>query len=141
MKPGILILGSICAATGLAAFLTTSTRVEAATMPYQVFVAGSSQPASGAFRTASDAAPKVVVFQKDKTFHPASIVLEVGDTVEIANDDSTVHNAYCQSGEFRYNSGPQQPGSASRVTFTAAGTYEVRCAIHPKMKLTVNVAE
>jgi len=83
----------------------------------------------------------VVVSQKDKIFAPGSIEVRVGQPIEIHNDDGTVHNAYCQSGEFKYNSGPQQPGTRSRLAFVKAGVYEVRCAIHPKMKLSVTVVE
>jgi plastocyanin len=82
-----------------------------------------------------------VISQLDKTFAPERIQVRVGDAVAIVNDDNTVHNAYCRSGDFKYNSGPQAPGSQSTLTFETAGTYEVRCAIHPKMKLTVEVVE
>ena len=83
----------------------------------------------------------IIVSQKDKAFAPGSIEVRVGQPIEIHNDDSTVHNAYCQSGDFKYNSGPQQPGTHSRLSFAAPGVYEVRCAIHPKMKLSVTVTE
>jgi len=82
----------------------------------------------------------LVVTQKEKTFLPATIEIHVGQTLEIVNEDTTLHNAYCSAGDFKYNSGPQQPGTKSTLTFTAAGSYEVRCAIHPKMRLAVTVA-
>ncbi len=85
--------------------------------------------------------PAVTVSQKGKLFSPDSVELHVGQTLEITNDDQTIHNAYCQSGDFKYNAGAQSPGSTSKVTFTAAGTYDVRCAIHPKMILHVKVLE
>jgi plastocyanin len=81
-----------------------------------------------------------VVTQKEKTFLPATIEIRVGQALEIVNEDTTLHNAYCSAGDFKYNSGPQQPGSKSTLTFTAPGAYEVRCAIHPKMRLAVTVA-
>ena len=83
----------------------------------------------------------VVVSQKSKTFSPATVEIHVGQTLEITNDDQTVHNAYCQAPDFKYNAGAQAPGSTSKVTFTAPGAYEVRCAIHPKMVLHVKVIE
>jgi plastocyanin len=83
----------------------------------------------------------IIVSQKDKIFAPGSIEVKVGQPIEIHNDDATVHNAYCSGDDFKYNSGPQQPGTRSRFAFTKAGEYEVRCAIHPKMKLTVTVTE
>jgi len=81
----------------------------------------------------------VVVTQKEKAFLPTVIEIRVGQAVEILNEDNTLHNAYCVSGDFKYNSGPQQPGTKSSLTFTTAGSYEVRCAIHPKMRLAVTV--
>ncbi|HYC71569.1 MAG TPA: cupredoxin domain-containing protein [Opitutaceae bacterium] len=89
----------------------------------------------------SGGAGDIVISQKDKAFAPGSVEVKVGQTIEIHNDDATVHNAYCQTGEFKYNSGPQQPGTRSRLTFATPGVYEVRCAIHPKMKLAVTVTE
>ena len=83
----------------------------------------------------------LTVSQKEKSFSPAEASVRVGQTLSIVNDDTTVHNAYCQSGDFKYNSGPQQPGGSSKLVFTSAGTYEVRCAIHPKMKLVVTVTD
>lgn len=83
----------------------------------------------------------MAISQKDKAFTPVEASVKVGQVIEIVNDDTTIHNAYCQSPDFKYNSGPQQPGGRSKLVFTAAGTFEVRCAIHPKMKLTVKVTE
>lgn len=114
----------------------------ASAWPYQIsrdeLPAG---PAAKFFRIAESAGADVTVSQKDKTFVPAEAAVRVGQSIAIVNDDSTVHNAYCHGGDFKYNSGPQQPGSSSKLVFTQAGTYEVRCAIHPKMKLTVTVTE
>ena len=115
----------------------------ASVWPYQVSHAGTGEivPARLVRLAAGDTPAAVTVSQKEKTFAPAEASVRVGQTVEIVNDDTTVHNAYCQSGDFKFNSGPQQPGSRAKLVFTAPGAYEVRCAIHPKMKLTVKVAE
>ncbi len=91
-------------------------------------------------RVDTGASAAVSITQKEKIFLPDAVKIRVGQAIEILNDDNTVHNAYCSAGEFKYNSGPQQPGSKSSLTFTAPGTFEVRCAIHPKMRLTVTVA-
>ena len=42
-------------------------------------------------------------------------------------------------GEISFDSGDQEPGSKTDVTFPVAGDFDVLCAIHPKMKLTVHV--
>ncbi len=43
------------------------------------------------------------------------------------------------SSALKYESAEQPPGQAIEVQFPAAGTFEIRCHIHPKMLLTVNV--
>lgn len=113
----------------------------AATSPYFITHASTGDSAARLVRLTDATAASVQVSQKNKTFEPAALDIRVGQTVAILNDDSTVHNAFCSAGDFKYNSGPQKPGSQSTLSFTAPGTYLVRCAIHPKMLLTVKVSE
>lgn len=108
--------------------------------PFRVTQTDTQELASrGVARLAAGAVATVKVSQKEKSFLPATVEIHVGQSIEIINDDNTVHNAYCSAGDFKYNSGPQQPGSASSLVFTAPGSYDVRCAIHPKMRLAVVV--
>lgn len=110
---------------------------------FHVVHAGTRQPITleAVALAAGEGGDGIVVSQKDKIFAPGSIEVRVNQPIDIHNDDATVHNAYCQSGDFKYNSGPQQPGARSRLAFVKAGVYEVRCAIHPKMKLSVTVVD
>ncbi len=62
-----------------------------------------------------------------------------GDSIIFVNEDDFVHQIYVNSPSFTYESEEQEPGKAMDVRFPAAGTFEVRCHIHPKMLLTVNV--
>jgi plastocyanin len=39
----------------------------------------------------------------------------------------------------QFNAGSQQPGHVLKVKFDKAGKIDVRCAMHPKMKMSVNV--
>jgi plastocyanin len=89
---------------------------------------------------AGDAAGKKTVSQKNREFSVQAITVKKGETVVFRNDDSITHNIFANvvGNEF---SQVQEPGKSSEVTFQAAGTVQVRCAIHPKMKLTVNVTE
>ena len=58
----------------------------------------------------------------------------------IVNDDSDLsHRAYIEAMAFTFDSGNQAPGSRMPATFDKAGTFQVLCGIHPKMKLTVRV--
>jgi len=86
------------------------------------------------------ALPQYTVSQKGREFHPGLITIKRGDTIEIVYDDGDMlHHAYIDSDKFSFDSGDQQPGSKTDITFTVAGTFNVLCAIHPKMKLEVHV--
>lgn len=85
------------------------------------------------------AAPHVIS-QKNREFKPGEIAIERGETLQFVNDDGDLlHHIYSNASAFKFDSGDQQPGSKFDVTFTVAGDYTVRCAIHPKMRLLVHV--
>ena len=87
------------------------------------------------------AAEDHVISQKGKRFQPESLSVRVGDRVLFQNDDEITHNVFSRTQGAAFNVGLQQPGSSSPVTFEKAGPVEVRCAIHPGMKMIVEVAE
>jgi plastocyanin len=82
-----------------------------------------------------------VISQKGKRFQPDALQVKAGDRVLFQNDDEITHNVFSRTPGAAFNVGLQQPGSSSPVTFEKAGTVEVRCAIHPGMKMIVEVAE
>jgi plastocyanin len=86
------------------------------------------------------ALPQYSISQKGREFHPGEISIKHGDTIEIVNDDADlIHHAYIDSPKFSFDSGDQEPGSKTDVTFPVAGDFDVLCAIHPKMRLVVHV--
>ena len=86
------------------------------------------------------ALPQYSISQKGREFHPGEITIKRGETIEIVNDDADLlHHAYIDSPKFSFDSGDQQPGSKTDVTFPVAGGFNVLCAIHPKMLLVVHV--
>jgi plastocyanin len=86
------------------------------------------------------AALPTMVSQKGRAFQPGEISIKRGDTVQIVNDDfDLLHHAYVESEKFSFDSGDQEPGSRTNVTFPVAGMFTVLCGIHPKMKLVVRV--
>jgi plastocyanin len=90
--------------------------------------------------SASLAQPKYIVSQKERQFHPDELTLKRGETIEIVNDDGDLrHHAYIKSNTFNFDSGDQEPGSKTDITFPVAGDFNILCAIHPKMKLVVHV--
>jgi plastocyanin len=81
----------------------------------------------------------VLVVQRDRKFQTATVDIAVGDTVRFTNEDPFIHQLYTRSPSFAFSSDEQPRGKVLSVPFTVAGTFEVRCEIHPKMLLTVNV--
>lgn len=79
------------------------------------------------------------ISQKGKTFSQASITVNKGDSITFMNNDDVVHNVYSTSQGNSFNLKTQAPGATNVATFMTEGTVEVRCAIHPTMRLTVNV--
>lgn len=96
-----------------------------------VFVAG--------LFTASGQAATVVVTQKDKAFSQAALVLKAGDSIVFENNDTIAHNVFAASPAATFDLKQQKPGAANTVLFDKPGVVEVRCAIHPRMKLVVTV--
>jgi plastocyanin len=79
------------------------------------------------------------IVQKDKAFSQPEIVVREGDRIVFSNEDSVSHNLFSRSEGFEFEIKVQLPGQDSAVSFDHAGTAEVRCAIHPEMKLRVVV--
>ncbi|MDD4901679.1 MAG: cupredoxin family copper-binding protein [Patescibacteria group bacterium] len=63
------------------------------------------------------------------SFNPAEVTVAVGDTVVWTNNDSVRHQIASDS----FNSVPLPQGGSFSHTFTAAGTFDYHCAIHPSM--------
>ena len=80
------------------------------------------------------------VSQRGQVFQPGELVIKRRETVQIVNDDGELlHHTYVDSNRFSFDSGDQEPGSKTDITFTVSGTFTVLCGIHPKMKLIVRV--
>jgi plastocyanin len=79
------------------------------------------------------------VDQKDKEFSVTEITVKPGDKLTFKNGDSVTHNVFSNSKANAFTIKIQQPGQSSTVDFKDEGVTEVRCAIHPKMKLLVTV--
>jgi plastocyanin len=74
--------------------------------------------------------------QKDRAFHPAEVTIARGETLTFTNRDEFIHQIYVNG---LFDSEEKAPGENLSETFTRSGTFEVRCHIHPKMKLVVHV--
>ena len=76
------------------------------------------------------------VIQKGRHFTPPEITIKAGDSLTFTNDDEFIHQMYSDG---QFDSDERKPGQALTQVFPRAGTFEVRCHIHPKMKLVVHV--
>lgn len=85
------------------------------------------------------AATILTVDQRGLAFSTARLTANRGDVVSFTNNDNTSHNILVTGNGISLNSGLQRPGVAFNAPFARAGTYQVTCGIHPKMKMTVVV--
>jgi plastocyanin len=81
------------------------------------------------------------VTQRDKTFGVERIKVKVGDTINFLNDDPFFHNVFSLSEAKTFDLGSYPKGQGRKVTFDEPGRVYVECAIHPTMKMTVEVAK
>ncbi|MBL0707497.1 MAG: cupredoxin domain-containing protein [Sulfurimonas sp.] len=82
-----------------------------------------------------------VVDQKNKTFLPSTMKLEVGDTIRFKNSDPFAHNAYADDKANEFDVGMQFPNKDKVIKMKKAGKFNVECAIHPNMLIEVEVVE
>ena len=102
-----------------------------------------SAPASAASAAAGACAPSstagtVTVKIANFAFDPPTITAKVGDTVTWTNNDSAAHTATVNSDESCTTPNIAN-GASSGITFTAAGTYDYHCKIHPTMTGKIEV--
>ncbi|MES2672674.1 MAG: plastocyanin/azurin family copper-binding protein [Pseudomonadota bacterium] len=85
-------------------------------------------------------AANFIVEQKDKAFSKSTLSVKVGDKVEFKNMDPYNHNIFSLSDIQLFDLGSYPKGESRTVTFEKPGTVDIECAIHPAMKLTVEVS-
>ena len=93
-------------------------------------------PCSLVLAASSGRRPDAVVTQKSRAFRPAEVTINRGETLTFTNDDSYIHQIYVDG---LFDSEEKAPGENLNETFPNAGTFQVRCHIHPTMRMTVHV--
>jgi plastocyanin len=86
-------------------------------------------------------AEEFTVGQKNKAFSVKTLKVKVGDAVNFRNDDPFFHNIFSLSDVQIFDLGSFPQGQAKKVVFLKEGTVEVECAIHPAMKLIIEVTK
>ena len=82
-----------------------------------------------------------VVEQKGKAFTVAKLKVKVGDSVDFRNADPFNHNVFSLSDAKTFDLGSYPQGASKKVMFDKPGMVEVECAIHPDMKIVVEVGK
>jgi plastocyanin len=81
-----------------------------------------------------------MVTQKDKAFSAKTLDIKVGDKVSFRNDDTFTHNIFSLTDAMPFDLGSYGSGQMKAVTFGKPGKFEIECAIHPEMRLVINVS-
>ena len=79
------------------------------------------------------------VGQLNKEFTMKELKIKVGDSVKFTNQDDFFHNVFSLSDAALFDLGSYPKGEFRSVTFEEAGKVEVECAIHPNMRMTIEV--
>ena len=82
-----------------------------------------------------------VISQSGKAFSVAALKAKVGDTISFRNEDPFVHNIFSLSDVQSFDLGTFAKGEQRQVKLDKPGKVEVECAVHPEMKLVVEVAK
>jgi len=81
----------------------------------------------------------VTVEQENKKFSETEVTVKQGQTVTFANKDTVTHNVYSKTPGMAFDLRTQKVGESSEIKFDSVGEADVRCAIHPQMKMKVKV--
>lgn len=79
------------------------------------------------------------VGQKNKAFSVDHLTVSVGDTVRFPNHDDIHHNVFSLSDAATFDLGSYPKGESREVVLEEAGVVEVECAIHPQMRMVIEV--
>ncbi len=81
------------------------------------------------------------VVQRGLALSPTSATLGQGDVLSFTNDDDVIHNIHIfgPGADDSVDLGLQKPGKNLSYRFAKAGSYRVRCNIHPSVKMSVVV--
>src|SRR3954466_9446974 len=76
------------------------------------------------------------ISQKGRAFRPTDVTINRGESLTFTNEDSFIHQIYVDG---LFDSEEKAPGENINETFPKTGTFQVRCHIHPTMRMTVHV--
>lgn len=90
--------------------------------------APSEAPSAVCAQAAADADFAAAVTIGDFAMSPDPVTIRVGETIAWTNQDAATHTATLESGDCTTDSLSQ--GETGKLTFSVAGSYTYKCAIH-----------
>ena len=82
---------------------------------------------------AASGSPKLQLVQKNKSFNPHLVVVQVGSSVAFPNKDPFFHNVFSLFEGKRFDLGLYEAGASRTVIFDREGISYIFCNIHPEM--------
>ena len=82
---------------------------------------------------AASSSPKLQLVQKNKSFNPHLVVVQVGSSVAFPNKDPFFHNVFSLFEGKRFDLGLYEAGTSRTVNFDREGISYIFCNIHPEM--------
>lgn len=86
-------------------------------------------------------AQRLTLTQKNKTFEPHLLVVQVGSVVDFPNRDPFFHNVFSLFDGKRFDLGLYEAGTTRHVRFDRPGVCYIFCNIHPEMSGVVIVLD
>lgn len=90
---------------------------------------------SGGATTGGTSSGGMTVTMQNFAFNPNVFTVSVGEAVTFENKDSAPHTVNING----VDSGDVAPGATFKWTPTTAGTFPLKCSIHPQMTGTITV--
>jgi plastocyanin len=87
------------------------------------------------------ARPTAQLVQRNKSFEPHLLVIQVGSTVQFPNKDPFFHNVFSLFDGKRFDLGLYEGGSSNSARFDRPGVSFLFCNIHPEMSAIVVVVD
>lgn len=81
------------------------------------------------------------LIQRNKSFEPHVLVVEVGSVVDFPNHDPFFHNVFSLFDGKRFDLGLYEAGATNSVRFDKVGVSFLFCNIHPEMSAVVVVVD
>ena len=88
---------------------------------------------------ATVASQVVEIVQKGRAFAVREVEIARGSTLRFINADDFPHQIQTKGPGVDVDSGLQAPDETLDIAFPAAGIFEVRCGVHPRMRMSVRV--